>query len=263
MVLLERLVSAVEPDIFLLTEKNVMNMSRKGTMTFLGAAKAILEEMKVPMHFKKITELAIQRGILRSSGKTPEWTMGARISVDIKHKGADSDFIRVDSGRYGLRRWKRGRSAVAGLDNSLGGPRYWLVCAEPQNFVADLENNSFDTIGVKQRMLRTLEKLSPGDKVVVYIKRQAQFGAILEVTGSAEIDSSPRWPVLNDDYSARVSCKPLKVLRGDRIDARPLYSRLEVFTQYPSKHRTLALRNGITEFSKSDFEIIAKSMAEY
>ena len=233
-----------------------MNMSRKGTMTFLEAAKAILEEMKVPMHFKKITELAIQRGILRSKGKTPEWTMGARLSVDIKHKGADSDFIRVDSGRYGLRWWKRGRAPVAGLENSEGGPRFWLVCIEPDNFDADLASGSFDTIGVKQRMLRTLEKLSPGDKVVVYIKRLAQFGAILEVTGSAAIDNSPRWPVLSEEYSARVSCKPVKVLRGDRIDARPLYSRLEVFTQYPAKHRTLALRNGITEINESDFDIV-------
>jgi hypothetical protein len=61
--------------------------------------------------------------------------------------------------------------------------------------------------------------------------------------------------------SARIKATPDVVLSKDsRVDARQLYSRLDVFTQYPEKHRTLALRNGITEISESDYQIIRKRM---
>ncbi len=237
-------------------------VARKGTMTFLEAARLVLEEMKVPMHFKKITELAIQKRYLESHGKTPEWTMGARISVDIKKNGANSDFLRVDSGRYGLRRWKKGKAAPSKDKQDDGGRSYWLVSAENENFVNDLENDRLDTVGVRRRMMRTLQKLKPGDKVALYIKRKAEFGAILEIIGTAREDDSPRWPVGDNELSARISCKTLVVLAGNRLDARPLYSKLDVFAQYPEKHRTLALRNGITEIGKSDFQIIEKSIAQ-
>ena len=231
-------------------------VARKGSMTFLEAAKNVLEEMKVPMHFKKITELAIQKGYLASSGKTPEWTMGARISVDIKQNGANSEFARVDSGRYGLRRWKRGKSSPRTDKHEDEGPRYWLVSTEPANYESDLSNSRLDTVGVRRRMMRTLQKLKPGDRVVLYLKRKAEFGAALEVTGDAREDDSPRWPVGDKELSARISCKPLLILREKRVNARPIYSKLDVFTQYPEKYRTLALRNGITEISRSDFAMI-------
>jgi hypothetical protein len=226
-------------------------------MTFLEAAYRVLEEMKVPMHFKKITEMAVQKGYLRSRGKTPEWTMGARISVDIKNKGAASEFLRVDSGRYGLRRWKRGKASNNREAAGQEGPRYWLVSMEPQNFRHDLEADRLDTVGVRQRMMRTLQKLSPGDLVVLYIKRLAKFGAILEVAGHARLDDSARWPA-GGDYrlSARIACRPTVILREKQLDARYLYAKLEVFNQYPAKHRTLALRNGITEISASDYSVV-------
>jgi len=239
-----------------------MPVLRKKSKTFLEAAKAVLEEMKVPMHFKKITEMAIQKGYLRSDGKTPEWTMGARLSVDIKTRGENSEFLRVGSGRYGLRRWKRSKHSSLSGRADRAGPHYWLVSAEPENFEADLRNGRLDTIGVKQRMLRTLEKLQPGDFVVLYLKRVAQFGAILEVTGTARLDTSPRWPVGDKELVARIDCKPVVVLKEDRLDARPLYGKLDVFTQYPAKHRTLALRNGITEISPSDFDTIDLTFEE-
>lgn len=232
-------------------------------MTFLSAAKAILEEMKVPMHFKKITELAIQKRYISSNGKTPEWTMGARLSVDVKENGPKSEFMRIDSGRYGLRRWKRGKIALPDTSTLETGPRYWLVSVEPENFEADEKSNRLDTIGLKHRMRRTLAKLRPGDQVAIYLKRVAAFSAILEITGKAYEDASQRWPLNGSELSARIRCKPKLVLpKVKNLDARPLYGRLQVFTQYPAKHRTLALRNGITEISKEDFEIIENSMRQ-
>ena len=230
-------------------------------MTFLRAAKAVLEEMKQPMHFKKITELAFQKGYLETKGKTPEWTMGARLSVNIKKLGRSSDFIRIGNGRYGLRIWKREKRSVTAHVAEEQDHRYWLVSVEPENFRADLNSNRIDTIGVKARMLRTLASLSPGDPVVLYLKRVAAFAAILEVAGSPFTDDSERWPKVAGELSARIAGKPVLVLSEDKLlDARPLYSVLEVFNRYPAKHRTLALRNGITEICRMDYEKIRDSM---
>lgn len=240
--------------------------TRQQALTFLQAAKAVLEEMKQPMHFKKITELAIQKKLLKSKGKTPEWTMGARLSVDLKEKGAKSEFIRTDNGKYGLRRWKRMPSlsipAVNGASSDTAR-RYWLVAVEPENFIADEKAETFDTVGVRYRMRRTLARVSPGDQIILYIKKSAQFGAILESIGETYIDDSDRWPKAGAELSARIAVKPKSVLdEKHRFDARPMYMELDVFSQYPAKHRTLALRNGITEISEADFDRIKKAMSK-
>jgi len=238
---------------------------RKKTMTYLEAAKAVLEEMKQPMHFRKITELAMQKRYLLSQGKTPVWTMGARLSVDVKEKGARSEFIRVDSGRYGLRRWRKGKTSLspAGSPVLQEGPSYWLVSVDPSNFAHDERAGTIDTIGVKLRMRKTLAELQPGDRVAIYLKRAAVFAGVVEVSGGFRTDSSPRWPVEGETLAARVACKPLVILEGEaKLDARPLYSQLEVFLQYPAKHRTLALRNGITQISGKDYGSIEAAVLE-
>lgn len=235
--------------------------NRNHRITFLQAAKAVLEEIKQPMHFKKITELAIQKGYLETKGKTPEWTMGARLSVDIKKRGRASEFIRMGSGRYGLRVWKRAFRTLIPRSQETKDRRYWLVSVDPKNFEADIRNGSLDLVGVKGRMLRTLEKIRPGEAIVVYLKRVAQFAAILKAEGEAYTDGSERWPVGSEELTARIKCKPELITLGTaRLDARPLYDELELFNQYPAKHRTLALRNGITEISKADYENISNNV---
>lgn len=233
-----------------------MKSEKKG-MTFLEAARAVLEEMKQPMHFKKITEVAIQKNYLKSKGKTPEWTMGARLSVDLKEKGLGSEFIRTDNGKYGLARWRR---SGRGLDLPVGSfdpdkQRYWLVCVEPENFAHDLKNNSFNTVGVKYRMRNTLGSIKPDDIILLYVKKYAVFTAVMIARSESYVDDSKRWPIAGKELNARISVEPEKVLSIDKgIDARQLYSILDVFTQYPEKHRTLALRNGITEIKESDYQ---------
>jgi hypothetical protein len=239
------------------------NMKNSKEMTFLEAALAVLEEMKQPMHFKKITELAIQKKLLHSKGKTPEWTMGARISTDVKEKGIKSEFVRTDNGKYGLRRWRRsGMPTITMPESNHKGPRYWLWAADAANFNHDQKNDCIDLVGVKYRMRKTLSRLAPNDKIVVYLKKDATVAAILDVVAESYIDESDRWPEESKELNARIAVTPFSVLPKDqRFDARQLYTQMAVFTQYPAKHRTLALRNGITEISEQDYNIVANSLA--
>src|SRR3954463_9562239 len=74
-------------------------------MTFTEAAAEVLRLAGKPLHFKDITQMAIEKNLLSHVGKTPDVTMGARLSLQIK-KEPDGDIIRVKPGIFGRREWE-------------------------------------------------------------------------------------------------------------------------------------------------------------
>lgn len=69
---------------------------------FLSSALAILSEIRTPLHYKEITRLALEKGILETEGATPDATMNAQIIMDIKHKGKLSDFVKTAPSTYAI-----------------------------------------------------------------------------------------------------------------------------------------------------------------
>lgn len=74
-------------------------------MNFLAAAYEVLKAAKEPLSAEEITQRARSDGLLRTSGRTPENTMRARLASDILGKGEASIFARSDPGRFMLREW--------------------------------------------------------------------------------------------------------------------------------------------------------------
>lgn len=70
--------------------------------TFKQSAIEILKKVKTPLHYNKITKLALESGILETEGATPERTMNSYITSDIKQKGQGSDFIKTAPGTFAL-----------------------------------------------------------------------------------------------------------------------------------------------------------------
>ncbi len=54
--------------------------------TFKEVAAQILKDSPKPLSAKEITELAFEKNILETEGKTPEATMAAHLYTDIKKK---------------------------------------------------------------------------------------------------------------------------------------------------------------------------------
>lgn len=50
-------------------------------MTFTEAAAEVLRLVGRPLHYKEITDIAIEKNLLSHVGKSPEVTMGDRKSV--------------------------------------------------------------------------------------------------------------------------------------------------------------------------------------
>ncbi len=74
---------------------------------FRTAAIQILTEVNKPLHYKEITKLALDKGILETEGATPDSSMNAQIITDIKTKGDASDFIKIAPSTFDLNKNKK------------------------------------------------------------------------------------------------------------------------------------------------------------
>lgn len=72
---------------------------------FLEAAYIVLTEEGKPLSADEIVTLAVRRGVLTSSGKTPVQTMKSKLSTDILKKRRKSVFKRASAGEFALREW--------------------------------------------------------------------------------------------------------------------------------------------------------------
>ena len=91
-------------------------------MTFIEAAAEVLRHAGKPLHYKEITELAIAKNLLSHVGKTPEVTMGHRLTSAIKKDDKDVPIVKVKPGVFGLREWddRKGKRAPASATPEAG-----------------------------------------------------------------------------------------------------------------------------------------------
>ena len=92
-------------------------------MTFTEAAVEVLRLAGKPLHYKEITDMAVEKNLLSHVGKSPEVTMGQRLASLLKKEDKSIPIVRVRPGVFGLRDWsdKGGKSAVAAGDDAEDG----------------------------------------------------------------------------------------------------------------------------------------------
>jgi len=88
-------------------------------MTFTDAAAEVLRLIGRPLHYKEITDIAIEKNLLSHVGKSPEVTMGARLAAMLKKDSPDVPLIRVKPGVFALREWDE-KTLRAGADGKKG-----------------------------------------------------------------------------------------------------------------------------------------------
>lgn len=84
--------------------------SSKETYSFLDAAEKVLDQFgnRNSMHYRDITDKAMDQGWLNTSGKTPEATMNAQLVTELKRAKANGEpgrFVRTSPGHYSLVKW--------------------------------------------------------------------------------------------------------------------------------------------------------------
>jgi hypothetical protein len=110
-------------------------------MTFTEAAEEVLRIAGKPLHYKEITELAIEKNLLSHVGKSPEVTMGSRLAALIKKEDKENPIVRIKPGVFGLRDWgKKGRGKDAGKAEA---------AEEEANEEAELDANEVNALEVE------------------------------------------------------------------------------------------------------------------
>ncbi len=82
-----------------------------GTKSFTESAEEVLEQYAKhqPMHYRDITRIALEKGLLVTSGQTPDATMYAQIIQEEQRRnrrGQSPRFERFGKGMVGLTRWR-------------------------------------------------------------------------------------------------------------------------------------------------------------
>jgi hypothetical protein len=79
------------------------------TLSKTAAAYVILKAAKKPMHVDKIIQLALEKKLISTKGKTPESTMSVDMLLENrrrKERGAPLRFVKVGPATWGLSEWK-------------------------------------------------------------------------------------------------------------------------------------------------------------
>ena len=75
------------------------------SLSFKDAAHKVLKIENRPLHTEDITDIALKKGLLKTTGKTPTATMGAQLYTDIRASQDRSVFVQLGKSRFGLREW--------------------------------------------------------------------------------------------------------------------------------------------------------------
>jgi predicted NUDIX family phosphoesterase len=135
---------------------------------FLSAAEAVLNDFGKPMYVKSIVQEALDKGILKSSGKTKINTMRARLAEDIRKHDEFSKFMRVGPNKFGLRKWAEKEYKSKPFVKDIRGEK--VVCI-PQNIIKD----TGDFFGFKNNYKPYLEAIKNSNEFKVIERTTADL----------------------------------------------------------------------------------------
>lgn len=103
--------------------------------SFKAAAYKILKSENHPLKSDILTDIALRKALLRTTGKTPEATMGAQLYTDIKKYQDKSVFIQLGKNRFGLREW--GLEVIADEIEKAGTEGFLPISERNRSIVGD------------------------------------------------------------------------------------------------------------------------------
>ena len=111
------------------------------SMTFTEAAAHVLRLVGKPLHYKEITDVAIEKNLLSHVGKSPEVTMGARLAALVKKGDKENPLIRVKPGVFALREWTTDIIAKGLADRTPALEKLAATMAEAGETLVDYQDN--------------------------------------------------------------------------------------------------------------------------
>ena len=138
---------------------------------------------------------------------------------------------------------------------------FWMVVKSPANFQIARKRN-FDMVGLLAQHRRKVQRMAPGDRVILYIAQDRYFAASASVTKTLNIDHTPLWKVEGgSDYPYRVGIRPDVVLNPSQyIDAYQIAPRMDFTRRWTPELWFLAFQGSLHLISKFDFNMVEEEM---
>lgn len=120
-------------------------------MHILDAAEQVLKEAGEPLHYGEITRRMARAELWTSTGKTPDATVQARLSANMKSHGEKSRFVRCQRGVFGLRSLGHptampARSATRTGPRSTHGRQNPVKLEQLEQTLKDIRHDIFDRL---------------------------------------------------------------------------------------------------------------------
>jgi restriction endonuclease Mrr len=133
-------------------------------MTFTEAAAQVLRLVGKPLHYKEITDVAIEKNLLSHVGKSPEVTMGARLAALVKKTDRDNPLVRVKPGVFALRDWDNDTIAKGLADRTPALERLAAAMAAAGEVLVDVDTTEEVAVAIVEA---TEEPAAPAEVVIV------------------------------------------------------------------------------------------------
>lgn len=137
-----------------------------------------------------------------------------------------------------------------------------MVTIAPENFRVTREQG-FKIQGFGQRQRRKTERMSPGDRLMFYVKDDQVFPLAATITSKAFEDRTPLWHGPPDDelFMYRVQIRADAAPAEDQyIQAGDVAPRLEYLRRWPPELWRLAFQGELHLLPRRDFELLETEM---
>src|SRR5512145_625886 len=164
-------------------------------MTFTEAAAQVLRLVGKPLHYKEITDVAIEKNLLSHVGKSPEVTMGARLAALVKKSDKDNPLVRVKPGVFALREWDQQTIEKGLADRTPALERLAAAMAAAGEVLVDVEENGEASAVVAAVIASAVSEEASDDEVLIGTeddRRRAELAAgATELFSAEEDDDQP------------------------------------------------------------------------
>ena len=138
---------------------------------------------------------------------------------------------------------------------------YWMVVQSPDN-VAIARQRGFDMVGLRAQHRRKVQRMEPGDRVLIYASVKRCFVATATVTTPLKEDHTPVWKAEGgSNLPFRVGIKADVVLdEGQYINAHQIAPRMDYTRRWTPELWYMAFQDNLHLISRLDFTLIEEEM---
>lgn len=107
---------------------------------------------------------------------------------------------------------------------------FYMIITKELDYLYDLKNE-FKFLGFPDRNKLAVQKMKPGDKIIVYVSKKSVFAAATEVTGNYFYSDNQAWSDPYEIWPNRIPTRPLYYFKdlNKAVYVKEIWDNLSLF----------------------------------